>query len=124
MVTKMRWIMAIDSDSLLLCSQFADLESEARYWKSRCQDLQDTLTDTENSLHEFMDSSKELEKEMDREISAANAKRDDYQLRSEKLKGDVDDWKVREMMLLDDRVCSVLTLIPSMTKDEIPTSTL
>lgn len=53
------------------------------------------MTDTENSLHEFMDSSKELEKEMDREISAAHAKRDEYQLRSEKLKGDVDDWKVR-----------------------------
>ncbi|UZJ56433.1 hypothetical protein CBS101457_005753 [Exobasidium rhododendri] len=83
-------------------SQFADKESEARYWKSQCQDLQDTLTDTENSLHEFMDSSKELEKEMDREISAANAKRDDYQLRSEKLKGDVDEWKTKYQRALSD----------------------
>jgi hypothetical protein len=41
-----------------------------------------------------MDSSKELEKEMDREISAASARSNELQLRSEKLKGDVDEWKV------------------------------
>lgn len=45
-------------------------------------------------MHDFMDSSKELEKEMDREISAANSKSNELQLRSEKLKGDVDEWKV------------------------------
>ena len=73
---------------------FHDKESEVRYWKSRFYDLQDTLRETEASLHEFMDSSKELEKEMDREISAASAKSNELQLRSEKLKGDVDEWKV------------------------------
>jgi FtsZ-binding cell division protein ZapB len=45
-------------------------------------------------LHDFMDSSKELEKEMDREISAAQSKVNELQVKSEKLKGDVDEWKV------------------------------
>ena len=67
-----------------------------RYWKSRCYDLQDTLRETETSLHDFMDSSKELEKEMDREISAAQSKSKELQVKSEKLKGDVDEWKVSE----------------------------
>lgn len=41
-----------------------------------------------------MDGSRELEKEMDREISAAHAKTNELQIRAEKMKGDVDDWKV------------------------------
>jgi predicted nucleic acid-binding Zn-ribbon protein len=89
-----------DLTSFTVSSHFHDKESEARYWKSRCHDLQDTLTDTENSLHEFMDSSKELEKEMDREISAANSKKEEYQLRAEKLRGDVDDWKVSKCVCI------------------------
>lgn len=76
------------------CSHFHDKESEVRYWKSRCYDLQDTLRETETSLHDFMDSSKELEKEMDREISAAQSKSNELQVKSEKLKDDVDEWKV------------------------------
>lgn len=65
-----------------------------RYWKSRYYDLQDTLKETEATLHDFMDSSKELEKEMDREISAAQSKSSELQVKSEKLKGEVDEWKV------------------------------
>lgn len=72
-----------------------------RYWKSRFYDLQDTLRETEASLHDFMDSSKELEKEMDREISAANSKSNELQVRSEKLKGDVDEWKVGDIVRVE-----------------------
>lgn len=82
-------------DTAAIGRHFHDKESEVRHWKSRYYDLQDTLKETEASLHEFMESSKELEREMDREINAANTKSTELQLKSEKLKGDVDEWKVR-----------------------------
>ena len=90
-------LLSLSLINVLPSRQFHDKESEVRYWKSRYYDLQDTLRETEASLHEFMESSKELEKEMDREISAANSKSNELQVRSEKLKGDVDEWKVSEL---------------------------
>jgi len=88
-------ILIISGCKLTLSNRnFHDKESEVRYWKGRYYDLQDTLRETEATLHDFMDSSKELEKEMDREISAAQSKINELQVKSEKLKGDVDEWKV------------------------------
>ncbi|PWN90791.1 hypothetical protein FA10DRAFT_267229 [Acaromyces ingoldii] len=82
--------------------KFSDAESEIHFWKARVKDLQDTLKETESSLQDFMDGSRELEKEMDREISAAHAKTNELQIRAEKMKGDVDDWKSKYQRALSD----------------------
>lgn len=73
-----------------------------RFWKSRAKDLQDTLRDTEFTLKDFEESSKELEKEMDRELNSANSRASELQLRAEKLKGEVDDWKTKYQRTLAD----------------------
>ena len=56
--------------------------------------MQDALRETESSLQDFMESSKELEAEMEREISSSNKTISDLQRKNEILKGDVDEWKV------------------------------
>lgn len=53
-------------------------------------------------LEEYMESSKELEKEMEIELNIANNSTRDAQVRSEKLKGDVDEWKGKYQRALSD----------------------
>lgn len=53
-------------------------------------------------LDEYMESSKELEKEMEIELTIANNNTRDAQVRSEKLKGDVDEWKGKYQRALSD----------------------
>ncbi|KAK0552240.1 NADH:ubiquinone oxidoreductase [Tilletia horrida] len=72
---------------------FSSPEDEVRYWKSKVNDLHDTLNETEATLQDFMESSKELEAEMEREISASNRKQADLQNKNEALRADVDTWK-------------------------------
>lgn len=54
------------------------------------------------TLEEYMESSKELEKELEMELTAASNKTRDAQVRSEKLKGDVDEWKGKYQRALSD----------------------
>ncbi|KAE8234246.1 hypothetical protein CF326_g716 [Tilletia indica] len=72
---------------------FSSPEDEVRYWKSKVNDLHDTLNETEATLQDFMEGSKELEAEMEREISASNKRLTDLQNKNEAMRADVDNWK-------------------------------
>lgn len=74
---------------------FATPEEEARYYRVLSKDLQDELEDLKLALSEFQSSSKELEDEMEKEL--ANTERREAELRheAERLRSDVDSWKVR-----------------------------
>ncbi|KAL9937291.1 hypothetical protein V8E36_003700 [Tilletia maclaganii] len=72
---------------------FSTIEEEVKYWKSKVTDLHDTLNETESTLQDFMESSKELEAEMEREISASNRRLGDLQSKNEAMRTDVDNWK-------------------------------
>ncbi|KAK0556159.1 NADH:ubiquinone oxidoreductase [Tilletia horrida] len=72
---------------------FSSPEEEIRHWKSKVTDLHDTLNETEATLQDFMESSKELEAEMEREISASNRRLADLQNKNEAMRADVDNWK-------------------------------
>lgn len=91
-------------------SHFESQEAELRFWKGRAGNLQTTLRDTDATLKEFEESSKELEREMERELNAATTKASDLQLKAEKLKSDVDDWKGKYQRSLTDHNKSLAEL--------------
>lgn len=72
------------------------LRKELSESKSKCNDLEDLTRRTESELQDFMETSKEMEAEMDNELSSANRKLDDLQKRLEESKGSIDEWKVSQ----------------------------
>ncbi|CAD6898434.1 unnamed protein product [Tilletia controversa] len=81
---------------------FTSPEDEVRYWKSKVNDLHDTLNETEATLQDFMEGSKELEAEMEREISASNKRLTDLQNKNEAMRADVDNWKSKYQSSLSE----------------------
>ena len=70
------------------------LDEEVRHWKDRANDLEDALREAESSLQDFMESSKALEAEMEKEIAASNQAQLELQTRNERLKSEIETWKV------------------------------
>lgn len=83
-------------------SRFDSKEEELKWWKNDALDARSTLKTMGGRLDEYMESSKELEREMEIELTAANNNTRDAQVRSEKLKGDVDEWKGKYQRALSD----------------------
>jgi len=69
-------------------------KAEIEDYKSKCENLEDLLRRTESELQDFVETSKEMEAELDAELSASNRKGDDMQKKIEEFKGSVDEWKV------------------------------
>ncbi|PWN47203.1 hypothetical protein IE53DRAFT_390659 [Violaceomyces palustris] len=74
---------------------FASPEDEIRHWKSKVAHMQDTLTEAETSLQEFMESSKELESEMDKELNHSNRRIADLQAKNDVLRNEQEEWKTK-----------------------------
>lgn len=74
---------------------FANAADEARHWKARVDEMRTALLEAENGLQEFMESSKELEAEMEADMAASRQRADTLQAENEQLRADVDEWRVR-----------------------------
>ncbi|EPQ29246.1 uncharacterized protein PFL1_03001 [Pseudozyma flocculosa PF-1] len=70
-------------------------EQEIKHWKSKVADMQDALREAQSSLTDFMESSKDLEAEMEKEISASSKTISGLQRANESLKDSVEDWKLK-----------------------------
>lgn len=70
-------------------------DDELQYWKDKAARMHDALRDAETGLQEFMESSKELEAELESDIAQSSRRIDELQSANEQLRGDVDEWKVR-----------------------------
>ncbi|SNX84564.1 related to nuclear distribution protein RO11 [Melanopsichium pennsylvanicum] len=73
--------------------RFDSSEQEIRYWKSKTADLQDVLREAQSELTDFMESSKDLEKEMEIELASHTNTIQNLTRRNEQLSGDLEDWK-------------------------------
>lgn len=74
--------------------RFDSADEEARYWRQKASQMQDALRDAETGLQDFMESSKELETELEADIAQSNRRIDDLLAANERLRGDADEWKV------------------------------
>ncbi|KDN48520.1 hypothetical protein K437DRAFT_255494 [Tilletiaria anomala UBC 951] len=68
-------------------------EAQVRHWKGRANDLEDMLREAETTLQDWMDSSKALEAEMERELAASTRAQSDLQTRNEVLASEVETWR-------------------------------
>lgn len=91
-------------------SRFDSPEKEIKHWKSKVADMQDALRETESSLQDFVESSKELEQEMEKELSASNKTISDLKRRNEQLSGDLEDWKSKYSRALSEHNATLTTL--------------
>ena len=74
---------------------FDDTTAEARYYRLQARDLQDELEELKIALSDFQSSSKELEDEMERELATNERRETELRTEAERLRGEVESWKVR-----------------------------
>jgi len=74
---------------------FANAAEEARYWREQVEQMRSALQEAETGLQDFMESSKELEAEMEADMAAAHQRADALAAENEQLRADVDEWRVR-----------------------------
>ena len=70
-------------------------DDELQHWKDKVAQMHEALRDAETGLQEFMESSKELEAEMEADMAAAHQRADALAAENEQLRADVDEWRVR-----------------------------
>ncbi len=90
--------------------RFDSPEQEIKHWKSKVADMQDALRETESSLQDFMESSKELEMEMEKELSTSNKTISDLKRRNDQLSGDLEDWKSKYSRALSEHNATLTNL--------------
>lgn len=73
---------------------FANAAEEARHWREQVEQMRSALHEAETGLQEFMESSKELEAEMEADMTAAQKRADALAAENEQLRADVDEWRV------------------------------
>ncbi|TKY86567.1 hypothetical protein EX895_004716 [Sporisorium graminicola] len=95
--------------------RFDSPDKEIKHWKSKVADMQDALRETESSLQDFMESSKELEMEMEKELSTSNKTISDLKRRNEQLTGDLDDWKSKYSRALSEHNSTLTNLQKELT---------
>lgn len=74
--------------------QFASPADEIDSLRRHVAELQDTLKETEASLVEFEESSKDVEREMDKEIRDAERRERELRTQVERSNAQIDEWKV------------------------------
>lgn len=79
----------LDDDEL----SFPNVEAEARYWRVKANELQD-------ELDEIQTGTKDLENELDRDFEAAERREAELKATNERLRGDLEDSKVRHQASL------------------------
>ncbi|PKI83453.1 NADH:ubiquinone oxidoreductase [Malassezia vespertilionis] len=72
---------------------FRDAGDEARHWKAQVRQMQEALHDAEAGLQEFMESSKELETELEADIAQSTKRAENLRAENESLRCDVDEWR-------------------------------
>ena len=105
----------LDDDDL---PTFSSAEEEARYFRSTAKDLcgrlrlpsaicvyssldsDAQLEETREALEEFQKSSSDLEAELEKELAATEKRERDLRATTERLQGEVTEWKVSSMLVL------------------------
>ena len=70
-------------------------------WKTKYEEVCETLADTEADLAEFQVSSKELEEEMGLELERAEKAKEEMRNKLSKAETERDDWKVLRRLSFD-----------------------
>ncbi|CAG8603934.1 9899_t:CDS:2 [Ambispora leptoticha] len=72
---------------------FQSIQEELEHYKARAFALEENLTETQATLEEFQQSSRELEEELERELEQSEKRCNDLKIKNEQLKNEVDEWK-------------------------------
>ncbi|WFD32147.1 NADH:ubiquinone oxidoreductase [Malassezia sp. CBS 17886] len=72
---------------------FASAADEAAHWKAQVDNMQGALQEAETGLQEFMESSKELEAELEADVAQSAARVEALQAENAGLKCDADEWR-------------------------------
>ncbi|WFD18626.1 NADH:ubiquinone oxidoreductase [Malassezia caprae] len=89
---------------------FANATEEARYWREQVEQMRSALQDAETGLQDFMESSKELEAEMEADMTAAHARADALAAENERLRADVDEWRQKHQASLTEHTTTMADL--------------
>lgn len=89
---------------------FDSPSAEAAYWRTTAADRLDALNDAQSSLLEFMEESKELEREMEVELLSSTKTVTDLRLRNERLTSDLEDWKSKYSRALSEHNSTLTNL--------------
>lgn len=69
-------------------------DADVAHYKAQVQRMQDALKEAEQGLQEFMESSKELEAELEADVKQTTRRANTLQAENEALRSDVDEWRV------------------------------
>jgi hypothetical protein len=101
-------------------SSFASTAEELLWLCERVKDLSDTLRETEASLVEFEESSKDVEREMDREIRDAERRERELNAKDERNRSIIDEWKVRAACMPGPAVVGAHGVGPAVVGTHVP----
>lgn len=80
--------------------RFDSPQEEAAHYREKYRRILDMLDETRAELDEFQQSSKELEDELEKELSATEKVQMELKERITRLEGEKDEWKVGSPSLL------------------------
>ena len=95
---------------------FGSAAEEARHWKAQVDEMRAALHEAETGLQEFMESSKELEAEMEADMAATSQRADALQTENEHLRADVDEWRTKYQKSLAEHNVMLSELQRELTK--------
>lgn len=95
---------------------FGSAAEEARHWKAQVEDMRAALREAETGLQEFMESSKELEAEMEADMAATSQRADALQVENEHLRADVDEWRTKYQKSVSEHTTTLADLQRELTK--------
>lgn len=73
----------------------AGAAAEVAHWKAQAEEMRAALQEAESGLQEFMESSKELEAELEANMAAAHKQVDALQADNARLQAELQEWRVR-----------------------------
>ena len=90
--------------------RFSHAAEEAQHYKAQVKHMQEALREAENGLQEFMESSKELEAELEADIAQTTARADALHAENEALRAVVEEWRGKyQQSLASSRRCASRT---------------
>ncbi|KAF8316217.1 uncharacterized protein EI90DRAFT_3087005 [Cantharellus anzutake] len=79
-------------------------------WKTKYEEVMETLQETEQELQDFQVSSRELEEELAKELELAEKAKEDMQRKFDKAENEKDEWKSKFMSLQSTHTTTVNSL--------------
>ena len=80
-------------------SSFASPDEAIKHYQQLCDSLQAQLADANSDIHEFTESSRDLQEELEKELARMEASEKSMRKGLDEARGEMEDWKVRPVLL-------------------------